>query len=185
MPSEWSSTVLDKAKAASKHKPSSKIHYSRDPFQGPYYGPENGPKVRLPNLDLTVALKTSLSCPTVSQDAQHFKLTPHHFKRAPLPAMPSRCCSMPWRNFWLQGPNSRTILGTKNRAISAAITMVLHSLACSSEAAMKGDTSFIVYGGTCGGSRSLAVSQTRKAARIVISNRKLTRAWWQGSPPDN
>jgi len=55
MPSEWSSTVLDKAKAASKHNPSSKIHYPRDPFQGPYYGPENGPKVRMPNLDLTVA----------------------------------------------------------------------------------------------------------------------------------
>ena len=26
-----------------------------------------------------------------SQDKLHFKLTPHHFKRSPLPAMPSQC----------------------------------------------------------------------------------------------
>ena len=66
------------------------------------------------------------------------------------------------------------------------ITMVLHSLACSSEAAMKGDTSFIVYNSTRGCSRSLAaVSQAKKTARIIVSNRNLTRAWWQGSPPGN
>ena len=36
---------------------------------------------------------------------------------------------MPQKSLWLQGPISRAILGTKNRAISAATTMVLHSLA--------------------------------------------------------
>ena len=45
-----------KAEAASKSKPSSKTDDFRGPFQGPYYGLENGPKVRLPNLDLTVWL---------------------------------------------------------------------------------------------------------------------------------
>ena len=63
--------------------------------------------------------------------------------------------------------------------------MVLHSLASSFEAATKGDTSFTVCGGTCGCSKSLAVSRTRKAARIAISNYNLIKAWWQVSPPDN
>ena len=34
-----------------------KTHDFRGPFQWPYYGAKNGPKLRSPNLDLTVALK--------------------------------------------------------------------------------------------------------------------------------
>ena len=85
----------------------------------------------------------------------------------------------------IAGPAFGSVLRPQKRPVSTAVAMVLHSLASSFEAATKGDTSFIVCGGTCGCSRSLAVSRTRKAARIVISNRNLTKACWQKSPPDN